>query len=97
MTQTAVSANSSTTSNGSILPYSVSGTTLTSMTPVSTGGWPISIAFDPNGTHGFVPNYGSASVSVFSVGTNGALSPLNLNNGSNILPVGTNPIAVIVR
>lgn len=97
MTQTAVSANSSTTSNGSILPYSVSGTTLSSMNPVSTGGWPLSITFDPNGNHAFVPNYGSGSVSVFSVGSNGALSPLNLNNGSNTLPVGPNPISVIVR
>jgi len=97
MTQTAVSANPSTQTSGSIQPYSVSGTTLTSMNPVPTGVLPLSIAFDPNGTHAFVPNYGSGSVSVFSVGANGALSPLNLNNGSNILSVGANPISVIVR
>jgi hypothetical protein len=97
MTQTAVTANSSTSTPGSILPYSVSGSTLASMPPVPTGGWPLSIAFDSNGNHAFVPNYGSGSVSVFSVGANGALSPLNLNNGSNILPVGANPISVIVR
>jgi len=97
MTQTAVTANSSPSTSGSILPYSVSGSTLASMTPVATGDWPLSIAFDSNGNHAFVPNYGSGSVSVFSVGANGALSPLNLNNGSNILSVGANPISVIVR
>ena len=97
MTQTAVTANGTPQTSGSILPYSVSGSALASMNPVPTEGWPLSIAFDSNGTHAFVPNYGSGSVSVFSVGANGALSPLNLNNGSNILSVGANPISVIVR
>ncbi|MHB1899790.1 MAG: beta-propeller fold lactonase family protein, partial [Leptospirillum sp.] len=97
MTGTAVSAGSSYQTPGAILAYSVSGTTLTSFTPVPTGGWPLSVSLAPNGNLAFVPNYGSSNVSVFSVAGNGALAPFNLNNGSNLLPVGSNPISVIVR
>ncbi len=97
MTGTAVSAGSSYQTPGAILAYSVSGTTLTSFTPVPTGGWPLSVSLAPNGNLAFVPNYGSSNVSVFSVAGNGALTPFNLNNGSNLLPVGSNPISVIVR
>jgi len=97
MTQTAVSAGSSYQSPGAILSYSVSGATPTFLASVPTGGWPLSVSLAPNGNLAFVPNYGSSNVSVFSVAGNGALAPFNLNNGSNLLPVGSNPISVIVR
>jgi len=80
------------TTAGVVLSCPVSGTTIltSSCVPTVAGEWPLSVTFDFY-SHAFVPNYGSGSVSVYSVGTGGSLTPIST------LSVGTNPISVLVR
>ena len=91
LTGTPVVAGGSYSTEGLIQSCPITGTTVSSScTGASTGGWPLSVIFDSY-SHAFVPNYGSGSVSVYSVGSNGALTPIST------LPVGTHPVSVLVR
>ncbi|MHB1287238.1 MAG: lactonase family protein [Leptospirales bacterium] len=91
LTGTPVVAGGSSSTGGVIQSCPINGTTIsTSCTEVLSGAWPLSVTFDSN-NHAFVPNYGSSSVSVYSVGTGGALTWIST------LSVGPHPVSVLVR
>jgi len=91
LTGSAVVANGSNTNLGTVLSLSPTPP-FNSLGPAQpTGVWPLSVSFDPAGNFAFIPNYGSKNVSVYSVGSGGALSFLY-----NI-PVGPYPVSVTVR
>lgn len=52
------------------------------------------ILLDPSGNFLFVANQGSNDISVFSVASNGTLSPVTQANGSLTVPVGATPSAL---
>jgi DNA-binding beta-propeller fold protein YncE len=56
---------------------------------------PEAVAFSPDGRYVYVGNYGSKSISVFSVGASGALTPVACDPASNCA-TGTNPQGVAV-
>src|SRR5207244_12693807 len=55
-----------------------------------TGTTPLGVAVDPSGSHLYVSNYNSGSVSVFAIGASGVLSPVTCDPTS-ICMTGTNP------
>ena len=91
LTGTPVIAGENSSTGGVIQSCPISGGAVSgSCTRASTGAWPLSVTFDSY-SHAFVPNYGSGNVSVYSVGTGGALTPISTLN------VGSNPVSVLVR
>ena len=91
LTGTPVVAGGNYSTGGVIQACPISGGTVSgSCTGASTGAWPLSVTFDSY-SHAFVPNYGSGNVSVYSVGTGGALTPISTLN------VGSYPVSVLVR
>jgi hypothetical protein len=55
-----------------------------------TGSSPSGVAIDPSGSHLYVSNHGSASVSVFSIGAGGVLAPVACDPAT-ICKTGTSP------
>ena len=91
LTGTPVVAGGNYSTGGVIQACPISGGAVSvSCTGASTGVWPLSVTFDSY-SHAFVPNYGSGNVSVYSVGTGGALTPISTLN------VGSYPVSVLVR
>ena len=75
--------------NNVVYPFSIAQKTgtLTSGTSRSIGATPQTLTIDPSGSHVYVPNEGSDSISVFTVGNNGALAPLQtINDATNTGP-----------
>lgn len=70
----------SSSSQGSVIPYAISGDgslSPLSSGPVPTGMNPMSIVADPSGHYVYVVNLGDATISQFSVGSGGALTALS--------------------
>ncbi len=67
-------------------PFAPNGTT------TSTASTPISAILDPTATHLYVANNGSSNVSLFSVGSNGALSSMT----QVAAPAGSNPLQLLI-
>ncbi len=86
-------------SRGLIEGFSVNSGTLTALNPTNTDDPdPYGLAIDPSGTHLYTGNYGSNSISIFTIGipSPGALQEVSgspLNGGSNIT---TSPISLIL-
>jgi DNA-binding beta-propeller fold protein YncE len=73
-------ATTSSSSQGSVIPYAISGDgalSPLSSGPVPTGMNPTSIVADPTGHYVYVVNQGDATISQFSVGSGGALTALS--------------------
>ena len=77
-------------SNGSLTPITCSGSNCT------TGTNPEGIAVSPNGQYLYTANRGSSSgaISVFSIGSNGSLTPVTCGSGCNWGTVGAFSLAI---
>ena len=80
------------TNNGSVAAYSVNGGALSLLGVTSTGGVnPYGLAIDPSGTYLYAANYGSNSISVFTIGSSGSLAEVQ---GSPIAAGYSGPITM---
>jgi DNA-binding beta-propeller fold protein YncE len=68
--------NENSGSAGNVSMYAINGTTgaLTSMGTIAAGTDPVSVAVDPAGKFAYVTNSGSNDVSMYSIGSTGALT-----------------------
>ena len=80
------------TNDGSVAAYSVNGGALSLLGVTSTGGVnPYGLAIDPSGTYLYAANYGSNSISVFTIGSSGSLAEVQ---GSPIAAGYSGPITM---
>jgi len=81
--------------NGSIVGFSVNTGVLTSIGPPSSsfGINPNGLAIDPKGSYLYAANTSSGSISIFTIGSSGALSQVN---GSPIASTYTAPVSLIL-
>jgi 6-phosphogluconolactonase len=81
--------------NGSIAGFSVNTGVLTSIGPPSSsfGINPNGLAIDPKGSYLYAANTSSGSISIFTIGSSGALSQVN---GSPIASTYTAPVSLIL-
>ncbi len=62
--------------------------------PAGAGTTPTNVSVDPSGKYAYVSNYNSNNVSMYSINSNGALSPLVATVPSGTVAAGTNPTAI---
>jgi 6-phosphogluconolactonase len=84
-------------SSGTILSFSVNSGVLTLVSEINTRGLNLDgLAIDPSGTYLYSANFGSNSISIFTIGTPTSPGALNEVSGSPLTSGYTAPVALIL-
>jgi 6-phosphogluconolactonase (cycloisomerase 2 family) len=79
-------------SDGALSPIVGSG----GVSNVPNGGSPVAVAVDHSGKYLYVANYGAGSVSEYTIGSDGSLSPIMSGGVPAVVLAGTNPNSLVV-